>query len=251
MKSQKSIKAIIIDDESKCRSVLEKQLEWNCPNVNVISSMANPKKAIDAVNQLQPDLIFLDIEMPEMNGFEFLQQFDSIGFDVIFTTAYDEYALRAFQIYAAAYLLKPIDEEQLQSAVTQVTDRKPTPLNQETISLLFESMKHSGKTKKVAIPTSEGLEFIDREKIIRCQSSGNYTRIFIEQRQELLVSKTLKIIEDLLDDPLVFIRSHAAHLVNLNYVAKYLKGSGGQLVMDDGSVIPVSKSKKENIINSL
>ena len=141
--------------------------------------MANPKKAIDAVNQLQPDLIFLDIEMPEMNGFEFLQQFDSIGFDVIFTTAYDEYALRAFQIYAAAYLLKPIDEEQLQSAVTQVTDRKPTPLNQETISLLFESMKHSGKTKKVAIPTSEGLEFIDREKIIRCQSSGNYTRIFL------------------------------------------------------------------------
>lgn len=251
MTKQEGIRAIIIDDESKCRSVLEKQLEWTCPNVSIVSSIASPKEAIDIVRRLKPDLVFLDIEMPEMSGFEFLQQFDSIDFDVVFTTAYDEYALKAFQVYAAAYLLKPIDEEQLLSAVSQVSERKSTPLNQETIMLLFQSMQHSGKTKKVAIPTIEGLEFIDREKIIRCQSSGNYTRIFIDQRSELMVSKTLKVIEDLLDEPLVFIRSHAAHLVNLNYVAKYLKGSGGQLVMDDGSIIPVSKSRKENIINSL
>jgi len=246
-----TIRAAIVDDEAKCRSVLEKQLELFCPEVSVIASFGNPLDAISGVKEIQPDLVFLDIEMPEMNGFEFLQQFETLSFDVVFTTAFDEYALKAFQVHAVDYLLKPIGEEELISAVRQVSGRKSKPLNQEVIMHLFKSMQKTGKSKKVAIPTVEGLEFIDRDKIIRCQSSGNYTKILVDNRSELMVSKTLKVIEDLICDPIVFVRCHAAHLVNLNYVAKYIKGAGGHLVMDDGVVIPVSKSRKENVINSL
>ena len=246
-----TIKAIIVDDESHCRLVLKKQLEYACPQVEVIASTGDPVKAIEIITELQPDVIFLDIEMPVINGFEMLQRIEDVRFDVIFTTAYDEHALKAFQVHAIAYLLKPIVEEELIAAVGQISERRSRPLDQQTIMHLFESMQNSGKSRKVGIPTQEGLEFIDRDLIIRCQSSGNYTRIIIDNRTDLLVSKTLKIIEELIADPVVFIRTHAAHLVNLNYVAKYLKGSGGQLVMTDGSIIPVSKSRKDSVIQCL
>ena len=245
------LRAIIIDDETKCRSVLEKQLSFACPNVDVLASLGEPQAAVSVVRDLSPDILFLDIEMPLMNGFEFLQELDRIDIDVIFTTAHEEYALKAFQVYAVAYLLKPCTEEDLVKAIDKVIDKRIAPLDQSTILKLFESIQKTGQTQKVAIPTMEGYEFVLRDQIVRCESSGNYTKIHLRDKPAILVSKTLKIVGELLGDSNLFVRAHAAHIVNLNYVVKYLKGAGGQLVMEDGAIIPVSKSKKSGLLESL
>lgn len=242
---------IIVDDEFHCRESLAKQLKWSAPHVDVLKKFEKPKSALNYLLTHPVDIVFLDIEMPIMNGFELLQEIPEINFDVIFITAYDQFALRAFQVHAASYLLKPIDESELLEAIDYVVSKKPASLSQEIIMQLFEATKKNNKTTKVAFPTSEGLEFLDRDQIIRCESEGNYTRIFFKDRSPLLISKTLKIVAELINEPDQFIRSHASHLVNFNYIAKYIKGSGGQLIMDDGFVVPVSKQKKSNLFDSL
>lgn len=248
---KETFKAVIVDDELHCRASLAKLLEWSAPQVKVIKTFEKPIEAQQFLNTHDVDILFLDIDMPAMNGFELLQGIDTIRFDVIFTTAYDEFALQAFKVHATSYLLKPIDEEELLSALDIVASKQQIPLNQDIILQLFESMKKGGQTNKVAIPTMEGLEFIDKDKIIRCSSEGNYTRIFINGRQPLLISKTLKVVAELISAPHQFVRPHASHLVNINYVAKYIKGTGGQLILDDGFVIPVSKHKKSGFLDSL
>lgn len=251
MKTTNKLTTIIVDDELHCRESLAKLLEWSAPNVVLLEKFEKPKSALSYLTNNPVDVVFLDIEMPILNGFEMLQELPNIDFDVIFTTAYDEFALRAFQVHAASYLLKPIDETELLKAIDFVLSKNQVPLSQEIVMQLFEATKRNNKLSKVAFPTSEGLEFIDREQIIRCESEGNYTRIYFVNKSSLLISKTLKVVAELINAPDQFIRPHASHLVNFNHIAKYLKGSGGQLIMDDGFVVPVSKHKKSNLLDSL
>ena len=244
------LKAVIVDDESHGRQTLEKLLEWIDADVEVISTFGDPRKAIVYLNEKNVDLVFLDIEMPEVNGFELLSQIVKIDFDIIFTTAYDEFALQAFKVHAVDYLLKPIQEEELKEAIKQVKSKQSGKISENLLSVLSQNLNKEARLKKIAFPTSVGLEFIQRDQIIRCASEGNYTRIIVQNREPLLISKTLKLVEELIGDGDQFVRTHASHLVNLTFVAKYIKGSGGQLIMEDGIAIPVSKQRKSDLFDS-
>ena len=246
-----SLSAIIIDDEIHCRKTLDQQLKWTCPEVTVVSSCNGSKEGIEAIKKFQPDLVFLDIEMPEMNGFELLETLGTINFETIFTTAYDAYAVRAFNESAVAYLLKPIVEEDLRSAIDKVISKRGKDKTLDELLTLFRQLEKNGTTDKIAFPTIEGLEFVSRKNIIRCEADSNYTKIFIQGQRALLISKTLKDVSALINRPNIFLRPHASHLININYIKKYLKGVGGQIIMDDGTVIPVSKGRKDDFIQAL
>jgi len=243
--------AVIIDDESHCRLSLQKQIEWTFPSINILQLCESGEQGLIAIEQLKPEIIFLDIEMPNMTGFEMLQKLDDIKFDVIFTTAHDQYALKAFEACATAYLLKPVDEEQLVKVINKIKSRSIHQFNGAILNQVMAHVEGSKQSPKVSIPTSEGLEIIDKDLIIRCESDGNYSRIYIKNREPLFISKTLKVITSLLNDADKFKRPHAAHIVNINFIAKYIKGTGGQIIMDDGTSIPVSKHKKTEFLNSL
>lgn len=239
------IRAIIVDDEPNCRSALLKQLEWSAPQVEVLATCKNAEVGINAIQQKQPDLIFLDIEMPGKNGFDLLKSFDKIDFEVIFTTAYDAFALEAFKVHAIDYLLKPIDEDALLEAIKRVTIHIQ---NKKPISRIQELIKHinlNQPDKRIPFPTSEGVEFINTADIIRCESEGSYARIFYGAPKPLFIAKSLRQIEDLISSS-DFIRVHQSHLVNARHILRYLKADGGQLVLSDNSHIPISRGKKDN-----
>ena len=247
----KTIKAVIVDDERHCRETLLKLLEWIESEVEVLESFGNPLEAITYIRKHEIDLLFLDIDMPECNGFDMLSRLGKFDFDIIFTTAYDEYAIKAFEVDALAYLLKPIGEEDLSTVLNKISQQKSRKLNEAKLMKLVEGLNKRTGLQKIAIPTLEGLEFLKKSEIIRCASEGNYTRIFIENKKPLLISKTLKLVAELIDDEEQFIRPHASHLINLNFIAKYIKGAGGQIIMEDGFVVPVSKQKKSDFFDSL
>ncbi len=243
-----SLNAIIIDDEDHARGALKKLLEWNCPEVKILAACDHVDAALEAIKTYQPQLIFLDIEMPEKNGFDLVRECDNISFHIIFTTAYDEFALQAFKVNAIAYLLKPIDEEELKMSVERVKKLEAKSISKEA---LLESISqiNSQETKlnKIAIPTSEGMEFIRVDQILRCASESNYTHIYLTTGSRVLVSKTLKEIEYLLSKH-NFFRVHSSHLVHLDHIEKYLNGRGGQVLMSNGEIIPVSRSKKAELL---
>jgi two-component system LytT family response regulator len=246
----KSLKAIIIDDEEAARITLSKLLEWNAPDVNIVALCSNVDDAIHCIHKHQPDLIFLDIEMPVKNGFDLLQEIGTINFEVVFVTAYDQFAVEAFKRHALAYLLKPVDEDELKIVIDRAKKHITSPLNEETLSKLFESLQIQQPTfNKIAIPTIEGLELIKVDQIVRCSSDGNYTYIHLSVADPILVSKTLKQIEEQLQQYNQFVRVHHSHLVNLFFVKRYQKGKGGSLVMEDNSIVPVSRSRKDQLLS--
>jgi two-component system, LytTR family, response regulator len=240
------LKAIIVDDEPYCSETLEVLLQRYCPQVQVQAIYQNGIDALKAINTSAPDLVFLDVEMPRMNGFEMLQLLPSINFDLIFTTSYDQYALKAFRFSAIDYLLKPIDREELQNAIQRVK----RPIAQQ-LEVLFQKMNRvSTPVGKIALPTMEGLWMITIDSIISCDSDSNYTIIRLKNKEKLVVSRTLKDVEELLEEH-SFVRVHHSYLVNLNEISKYVKGEGGYLVMSDGSSIDVSRSKKDVLLKKL
>jgi len=251
MSNSRFLQAVIIDDENHCRQTLEKLLEWIKADVKVVASIGDPMEALKFLNANKVDLVFLDIDMPTLNGFELLSSLDDINFDIIFTTAYNEFALKAFEVQAQAYLLKPITEEDLAKAVHLVQSRTSNQPNQDKVLGIIEKLKKRTSSKKIAIPTAEGLVFLEKDSIVRCESEGNYTKIYTTDKKQMLVSKTLKVVVALLDDDELFVRPHASHLINVKYVSKYIKGSGGHLIMEDGHVVPVSKNKKSSFFDSL
>lgn len=242
-----NMKAIIVDDEKHCRITLEKLIEWEKLAIEIVEKCNSVESAKKAILEHKPVLVFLDIEMPEKNGFDLLYELEDINFDVIFTTAYDQFAIEAFKTNAVAYLLKPIDRSELKLAVQKVLDKRNEHFSQEKLLKLYALIKSEDKFfNKVAIPTSEGVEFVKVEAIIRCEAEGNYTRIFINDDKDLFVAKTLKQIEALLKE-YHFLRPHNSHLVNMKYIKSYNKGSGGSLKLEDGSLVPVSRYRKEEI----
>ena len=244
------IKAIIIDDEIHCRKTLGILLKEYCHDVQVIEQCEDAESGIAAIERHKPNLVFLDIEMPNMNGFEMLEKLPEIKFEIIFTTSYDQYAIKAIRFSALDYLLKPVEREELQRAVQKVSQRLQSPLPQQLEILLQKIHQPTSPIQRIALPTMEGLQMIAVSSIISCASDSNYTVFFLKNKQKIIVSRPLKEIEEMLEE-YSFLRVHNSYLVSLNEIDKYVKGEGGYLVMTDGSNIDVSRSKKETLLNKL
>lgn len=244
------IKAVIVDDEPYSCESLATLLERYCPAVKVADICYSGEDGLQAIEEQQPQIVFLDIEMPKMNGFEMLEKLSEIHFEIIFTTSYDQYAIKAIRFSALDYLLKPIDREELQRAVQKVTQRLQHPLPQQ-LEILLQKFHHPvSAIQKIALPTMEGLQMVDVNSIISCVSDSNYTIFQLKNKQKLIASRTLKDIEEMLEE-YSFLRVHHSYLVNLNEINKYIKGEGGYLIMNDGSTVDVSRSRKETLLNRL
>lgn len=239
------ITAILIDDEPLGIAALRQQLEWSCPQVDVVASCTDARVGMQAILEYEPELVFLDIEMPEMNGFELLAKLGPRSFEVIFVTAYDQYAIKAFDTHAIAYLLKPVQEELLQKAVAHVQSRLETRRQQNELQDFLQKMTQQA-SGKIALPTADGLEFIATNDLIRLESEGNYTNVFVADGTKYFISKAMKHIAEKLP-PTQFIRPHNSHVVNIQFIKRYLRGKGGQLILTDNTVIPVSRSRKQDI----
>lgn len=244
------ITAIIVDDEPYCCDTLSELLGRHCPEVRIVDICYSPEAALESISRQKPDILFLDIEMPVMSGFELLERLPEINFELIFTTSYPHYAIEAIHFSALDYLLKPIDADELLRAVQKGIHRmKPAPAEQ--IEVLLKKMNHApNPMHRIAIPTMEGLQMVLVDAIITCESASNYTMLFLKNQQKVVASKTLKDIEELLASD-SFARVHHSYLVNLNEVEKYVKGEGGYLVMSDGSMIDIARSRKESVLKKL
>lgn len=244
------ITATIVDDEPDCCESLAVLLERWCPEIKVLDICYSVETAMQSIKEHEPQILFLDIEMPFMNGFELLEKLGDINFELVFTTSYDQYAIKAIRFSALDYLLKPIDREELQKAVQKAAQRNQHPVPQQ-LDILLQKLKHpSVPVNKIAIPTMEGFQLLAAESIISCESESNYTYLFLKDKRKILASRNLKEMEEILED-YPFIRIHNSHVVNINEVEKYIKGEGGYLIMSDGSTINVSKSRKELLLKKL
>jgi two-component system LytT family response regulator len=246
-----SIKAVLIDDEKNTLELLEWQLQTYCPQVVPVALCTSADDGITAIKQYTPQLVFLDIEMPRKNGFEVLVAFPEPSFEVIFTTAYDQFAVKAFKFAALDYLLKPIDADDLQAAVERFEKLyRQRDFNQQLNILLKHYQLPQSLPGKIPLATQEGIFFADPKQIVHCDAASNYTIIHFEDKTKLVVSKTLKEMEDLLV-PFGFIRVHHSHLINLKAVIRYLKSDGGYIEMSNAAQIPVSRSRREAIVELL
>lgn len=239
------MRTVIIDDEKHCSATLQYEIERHLPALEVVGVYNDPVSGRDALVELKPDLLFLDIEMPKLNGFELLKSLKNPDFGVVFTTAYDEFALKAFQYSAIDYLLKPISSEDVQHAVDKYR-QQAGGITEAQLDILFNRL--DGKSfNKIALPSSEGLDFVSPEEITHCESHSNYTMVYFRARKKILVSRTLKEIEEMLDGR-GFFRVHHSHIINLNFIKQYVKGSGGYLVLEDDTQVPVSRSRKDSLM---
>ncbi len=238
--------AIVIDDEKNSSELLEWQITKYCPSLKIVAVCQSPKTGIEAIQKFKPDLVFLDIEMPQMTGFEMLEQLNPISFDVIFTTAYDEFAIQAFKVSALDYLLKPIDINELKTAVAKFEakhNRSPKP---EAVVSPASGVKVSKDIRKrIALTTTDSLLFVDPENIIYCESSSNYTYFHLaSEEKKVLVAKTLKDIEEILVN-YDFFRIHNSYLVNMKHIREFVRGAGGHVVMSNGNHLTVSRTRKD------
>ena len=237
--------AIIIDDVPQARKTLQQDLEIYCPDIEIIGTAEGVVTGAKLLKKKQPDLLFLDIQMKDGSGFDLLDVLAAINFHVIFTTASDAFAIKAFRYAAIDYLLKPIDPEELMEAVEKAKNTPSTA--SESFDLLKTSIKEKATPKKLALHTQEKIHITAVEDIIRCESSGNYTKFFFADGGKLLVTKTLKEYDKLLAEQ-KFIRVHQSHLVNPQHVKAFLKIDGGYLSMIDGAEVPVSSRKKAMVL---
>jgi two-component system, LytTR family, response regulator len=246
------MKAILIDDELDSLESLKLDIEAYCPDIYILDICSDPRDGLKSIRQHAPDVVFLDIEMPHMNGFELLESLTSIDFDVIFVTAYDEFAVKAFDFNAADYLLKPVMKTKLMHAVQKVADRQYHQFSQTDLNALMTNMNlHSTYTmENIALPTSDGFEFIHMNEIVYLQSDSNYTWVHLCDQKKHLLTKTLKDMQAMITFP-QFFRAHQSYLVNLNHVRKYVRGKGGYLILKDDVQIPVSRANKEALMHIL
>jgi two-component system LytT family response regulator len=237
---------IIIDDEMHCVNVLKNLITKVHPDYKITGTFSNSIKGLEYLQAHSPDLLFLDIEMPNLNGFALLDKILPIDFDIIFTTAYDQYAIRAFQYSAINYLLKPITEKSIVQALSNWEKRRKKT-NPEQWDLLRHNLKGTVKDlSKIALPTGDGYRIVEIKDIVRCESDNNYTNFFFYDGNKLLICRTLKEIEEMLQD-YGFLRMHQSHLINPQFVKGILKRDGGTVIMKDDKEIPVSRQKKKEI----
>jgi two-component system LytT family response regulator len=240
------LKAVLIDDDESNLSALSEKLSKNCPQIKIVARCENAGDGIISIDSLQPDIVFLDIEMPIMNGFLLLQEIKYKNFELIFVTAYDHYAIKAIRFSALDYLVKPVDISDLKAAVKKAEENRQGQHSASQIELLLENM-HKKQLRRISIPTSEGLQFIQLEDIVYLEATDNYTNIYLSDNRKFLVSRTLKDFEDILPVE-TFVRIHHATIINKFYVEKYIRGDGGQVMMRNGKVLDVSKRKKSDFL---
>jgi two-component system LytT family response regulator len=246
------IRAIIIDDEQHCIDKLCSLLEEQQKDSLEISGVfTNVTDAVKGVNKIKPDLVFLDVQINDETGFDFLKKLNSISFDIIFTTAFEKYAVQAFKFSAIDYLLKPIDADDLNYAVEKLKNKISNEEMKTKVDVLFHNFINTQNgNKKITVPTINGLIILQVNEIIRCESDVNYTNIHLKDKSHLMVAKTLKEFEELLED-YNFFRIHNSHLVNLSYIKNYNKGKGGFVVLSDGTEIEVSSRRKDLFLQRL
>jgi two-component system LytT family response regulator len=226
-------------------------IEQHCPDIEIVAICERPEEGLEQIKSLHPDLVFLDIQMPGMSGFDLLQQIQPITFEVIFVTSYDQYAIRAIKFSALDYLLKPVDEDDLIIAVDKAKKRKSEqPVDHQMQSLLHHLRYKSEKIEKVAVPTSDGITFFHTDDIIYCQADGNYTRLHLINNREELVTKILKDFELLLGNS-GFCRVHNSFLINLKHIQKYFRGEGGTVILTESHQVDISRRRKEEFLRML
>ena len=252
--TQTPLTAVIVDDESHCVKTLAWELEGYAPGCQLLKSFTDSNEALRELPRLNPDVLFLDIEMPMLNGFDLLNQLTPKPRNLIFTTAYSEYAVRAFEYSAIDYLLKPVDKDDLASALDQIAERPAADPEQDSykLRLLFDNLSASeqGRPMRLSLPTGEGWELVSIGDIVRCASDGSYTEVILTDGQKLTISRNLKQLEDTLTEQ-GFYRVHNSHLVNFSHVKRFVRQDGGSLIMSDGSEVSVSRSKKEMVLNMI
>jgi two-component system LytT family response regulator len=241
--------AIIVDDEEHCCEVLHSLIKKYCTDVQVVTFCFSGRDAIALLQKQKIDIIFLDIEMPGMNGFEFLEQCPVSNFEIIFTTAYNEYAIRAIRHSALDYLLKPVDKDELIQAVNRAKEQKSLKASLR-IQKLLDMLDAKQKSKRIALPTSEGLVMINTDDIMYCKGEGPYCNFYFSNNKTLLISKTLKEAEEVLQSN-NFCRIHNSYLVNLACIQKYIRGEGGEVILNNGVSLPVSRTRKQDFMQWL
>jgi two-component system LytT family response regulator len=242
------IRSVIIDDEPESRTAVSNILTNYCEDVEILGEAGDVASGIQLIRQTQPDVVFLDIQMPDGTGFKLLESFDDIQFQVIFITAFDQYAIKAIKFSAIDYILKPVDPQQIIKAVQKLRKMSPEK-NQysERIGMLLENKQ---KVTKIALPTQNGYRLVRIGDIIRCEADNNYTNFYLRTTEKFLVTRTLKDYELMLDHD-SFMRVHQSHLINLNFVEQYIKGDGGIAIMSDGSEVEISRRKKDTFLNHI
>lgn len=241
------IKAIIVDDEIRCIKTLQNDLKMFCPDVEIVDTCQSAKEAMLSIKRNNPNLIFLDVEMPWMNGFEMLEVMGDIHFHIIFTTAYDQFAAKAFRVSAVDYLLKPIDSIDLVSAVGKVGKALNEKQGNSNIQNLLHNSKSTAIQQKIAVPTRDGFDFLLVSDIIYCKANGSYTDIVLTEGKKILLSKSLGETEQMVPME-IFERVHHSILVNVQHIKQFIKTSGTFIVMDNGDELNVSKSKKDQLL---
>ncbi len=237
------INAILIDDEERARNTLSSLLLNYCPEISILATCSNVPDGVLAINKHKPDVIFLDIEMPDYNGFELLGFFREIDFDIIFVTAYSEYAVKAFEISAVDYILKPIDIDQLKNSVEKLKQKKLHSQMQEQIELLKDSYR-GDDIRKIALSMSNGLTFVEVSDIVLLEADGAYTTFYLKDGQKILVSKKLKFYEDILSNRSYFFRTHRSYFININYIKTYSRGENA-ILMDNDFLVTISRDRKQ------
>jgi two-component system, LytTR family, response regulator len=242
------IRCVLIDDEKNALEMMEWLLKTYCPEVEIAAMCNSSEQGINAINKHRPDIVFLDIEMPNMNGFDMLEKFDKLFFDVVFCTAYDQFAIKAFKYSALNYLLKPVDPDDLKATIKRIEERKSAP-SREQFDLLLQTMKQSNKTtaQRIALTTGDGLIFVPTADIIYCEAESNYTNVVLNSGKKILVSKVLKDIDEVLSGP-DFYRVHSSFLININHIKKLVRGDGGYIIMDNDATVSISRSKRQEFM---
>jgi len=242
------IRSVIIDDDEGSLLTLSEMLKKYCPEILLLGTAQSVQNAIILIDSTSPDLIFLDISLPDGTGFEVLSNINNKNTQVIFTTGHDDYAMKAFEFSALHYLMKPIKRADLHKAISRFENNQPDNILDQKIKIINDSLNN--QHKKIILPTSDGFNIIDIENIMRCESSNNYTTIYLNSGERIVVSKPISNYELLLAD-LNFVRVHSKHLINLKYVKRYIKGRGGYVILNDNSHVDVSEGKKKDFLVSL
>lgn len=242
------IRCVLIDDEKNALEMMEWLLKTYCPEVEIAAMCNSSELGIDAIHKHKPDIVFLDIEMPNMNGFDMLEKFDKLFFDVVFCTAYDQFAIKAFKYSALNYLLKPVDPGELKDTIRRIEEKKSTP-SKEQFDLLLQTMKQSSKStpQRIALTTGDGLLFVPTSEIIYCEAESNYTNVVLANGKKILVSKVLKDVDEVLSGP-DFYRVHSSFLININHIKKLVRGDGGYIIMDNDATVSISRTKRQEFM---
>ena len=246
------IRTILIDDEENSLTTLEYDLNNYCPEIEIIGKYTSPIEGLSAIQVEKPALVFLDIQMPEMNGFELLESLDSINFQVVFVTAFDGFALRAFDFNAVDYILKPVQRDKLVRAVQKIQEHQSRPIDANDLKAILHniSFQQQDKTKTIAIPVGQGYTLIHSDEISHLRAENNYTWIYCINGDKHLVSRQIKKLVEILPQQ-SFYRTHKSYVINIRHSERYKRGQGGEIILKDGSEIPVARNRKSGLMSLL